>query len=167
MDAIVFSSLPTSLEIIFGYGFGTPPFNLLFAFCVVVWVLVARVLLSVCSSRRGLPAAFFGLALSAVMAYGCSVLSSRFGVPYLKVDWAADVLPALGFVLGFVLAVAFFLTRIWQLSAVVCLFIFALASASSCLAFFGAEFALNVVAYGEEHLDQRERTVEDTFNSLF
>lgn len=166
MDPSLFESPSAFLEAIFRYEIGSSAFNLVLGVCLVTWVVVARITMAICSSRRGFIAAFFGLILSVVVGYIGGIVALYHGVPNFDAEWAEEVVPLLGFALGVLLTAVVVLVRIWKLSIGVCLFIFCLASAASTIAYFGAEMTLNMVEYGGQHIEKRDQRSGDALDSL-
>jgi len=154
------------LEALLGYEVGTPLFNVTVGVSLLAWVIVARVFMAMFSTKRGIFAAFFALAvplLIGLLAYGMAELHA---VPLVEADWAPAALPWVGFGLFLFLAVLVLAKRILDLPAGVTVFVYIVATSAAIGAYFGTQVTMGVIEYGEQQVEERDKRVKDELDSL-
>lgn len=154
------------IETVFAYDVGTPGFNIMLGVCALTWVMVARVFMALFSTKRGIIAAFFALAVPmciGLLAYGMAELHA---VPLIEQDWARSVIPWASFGLFVFISVVVIARRIWDLSVGVSILIYIVATAAGIGAYFGAQVTMGVIEFGEEQMEQRDQRVKDEIEKL-
>jgi hypothetical protein len=166
MSMPVIDSVLRFIEAVFTYEAGTPQLNIVIGACVLTWILVARVFMSMFSSKRGIIAAFFGFALPMVFALLAYASAELYAVPVIEQDWLGSVIPGLS--LGFILFLSIILLgrRIWGLTSGVSIFIYLVATAAAVGAYFGAQVTIGVIEFGEEQVEQRDQRMSEDINEL-
>jgi hypothetical protein len=162
----VIESAVHTIETVFAHEVGTAGFNIMLGICVLTWVFVARVFMAMFSTKRGIVAAFFALAVPmtvGLLAYGMAAL---YAVPLVDQDWASSVIPWTAFGLFVLLAVLVIGKRIWDLSVGVSVFIYIVATAAAVGAYFCAQATMGVIELGEEQVEQREQRTQDGLDQL-
>lgn len=166
MQMPVIDSAVGFLEQIFSYEMGTPGFYLSFGACVLVWLVVARILMSMFSSQRGILAAICAFVVTfaiGLLAYGMTELHL---VPMVEVDWAADWLPLVGLVLFVFLAALVIAKRIMDINGPLAVFIFIVSTGAAVGAYFGVQVTMGVIEYGEGQVEQREERVNKDIDAI-
>ena len=166
MQAPVIESVKGFLEQLFAYEIGTSAFYLIVGVCVLVWVVVARIFMSMFSSQRGIFAAFMSFIVTCaigLIAYGMTEIHL---VPAVEVDWAADWLPLAGLVMFVFLSVLFLAKRILDVNGPLAVFIYLVATGSAVGAYFGVQVTMGVIEYGEEQVEQREERVNKEIDAI-
>ncbi len=166
MQMPVIESAIGFMEQVFGYKMGTPGFYLTLGVCVLVWLVVARILMSMFSSQRGIFAAAFAFSATfaiGLLAYGMTELHL---VPMIESDWVEDWLPLVGLVLFVFLSALVIAKRIMDTNGPLVIFIFIVATGAAVGAYFGVQVTMGVIEYGEGQVEQREERVNKDIDAI-
>lgn len=166
MPTLVIDSVVRLFEAVFGYEAGDPLFDISVGVCLFVWVLVARIFMTMFSTKRGIVAAFFALIVPLAIGLFAYAMAELHAVPRIEADWAPTVLPWVGFGLFATASVLVFGRRILDLSAGVTLFVCIVATSAAIGAYFATQITVGVIQYGEEQVEEREKRVKDELDSL-
>ncbi|TVP78269.1 MAG: hypothetical protein EA353_08680 [Puniceicoccaceae bacterium] len=153
-----------------GYELGSLEFNIMLVVCLATWVIVARVFMTMFSTKRGFLAAFLACVISLTAGIVGYMVAEFYLIPGIAADWADEVvqvLPLAGLV-GFILLSVFFLTgRILKLSVGSTLFVYIVATTVSACAYFGVKVGLGVMETGGTTLEQREQRMQRELESMY
>lgn len=166
MQAPVIESAKDFLETLFAYEIGSPGFYLSFGACAVVWLIVARILMSMFSSQRGILAALVAFLVTCVIgliAYGMAELHL---VPIVEVDWAAEWLPLVALLVFVFLSVLVIAKRIMDTTGPLAVFIFLVSSGAAVGAYFAVQVTMGVIEFGEGQVEQREERVNEEIDKI-
>jgi hypothetical protein len=169
MSASLVDTAVSSIERVFNSEVGDPLFNVSAVICFVVWVLIARLFISMTASKRGIFAASFALIIS--FAFGVSAYSivEFYVVPDLAVDsadWSDRILPWAGFGLFLLLSILLITKRILDLSAGTSIFIYLVATGAAVCAYFATQVTMGVLEFGEDKVQERDQRVNEELDSM-
>lgn len=148
------------------YELGSTQFYIIFAVSAVAWLVVARVLMGLLKSDRGIVAALLALVIPLFLGLLAYSLVEVQVVPRMEAEWAEQYLP-LGVLLTVVLVVVLLtFKRIILLNGVTGLIIFTFASAAAVGAYFASDVVLETLEKGGEQIKQREERNKKEIDSV-
>lgn len=148
------------------YEVGSTEYYIVLGVSVAAWLVVARVLMGLFRSDRGIFGALLALAFPLVLgllAYGLVVSEVS---PQIEAEWARSYLPLGALALVAILVIFIVSRRFMQLSGVTTLIIFIFASAVAVGAFMAAVVTLDTLENGEDQIKQREEHNKQEIDSL-
>jgi hypothetical protein len=148
------------------YEIGSTQFNIVLAASFVAWLVVARVMMAVFQSDRGILSAALALAFPlffGLLAYG---LADWQLVPLFEADWYQPYLPLSMLFLVSFLVVLITSKRFFMLSGLSAIVIFVFASATAMGTLYAAGVVLETLEKGSDQIKQREERNKQEIESV-
>lgn len=148
------------------YELGSNQYDIVFAVSTLVWLIVARVLMGLLKSDRGIFAALFALAIPLFFGLLAYSLAKVKVAPLLEAQWAEQYLP-LGILVFVVLILVIFTSKFFiSLNGVSGLIVFAFATTAAVIALVGTEVALETFEKSREQIKHRKEEKNDDIDAV-
>jgi len=137
------------------YEFGSEPFYLLLAVAFFSWVLVARVMMALFKSERGLVSALFALLFPLLLGLSAYGLAETQVVPEVDRAWARTYLPTIAMAVVAIGVILVISKRLLGLNWVTNLIAVSFASTAAIFLSYGTMAMLDTVEQSGEQFQER------------
>ncbi len=165
METSLVKAVVESLEALFGHEVGSFSFYVLLGGSLAGWIVVARLLMGMLSTDRGIFAALLACLISfalGVLAFGALEL---YVAPQVEGEWAPFWLPMVGTILVVILSALFLGKRILKMSTGGTFFVYLAATGAAVCAFYLATVSLGLVESGSGQVEEREQRIQRELDS--
>lgn len=162
----ILDSLVSLLNTVFGHEVGSNPFYTVFGMTVFAVLIVARLLVALFGSGKGIIVTSLGILLPIVFGLMAYVMIEIHVVPSIEAEWAPLYLPWAGFGLLVLGGIVVFTRRLFGKGLFMTLFIFVISMAAGVGAWVCSGIVTDYVGFSGSEIEQRQERLEDDLEGM-